>query len=199
MFPFAISLFIPWIYTLASYIDYIGNRTKYIESPYLPQAFDQIVQNVFIWLPISIYGLLTFYPAEISFQPWYIELTMLSFEFTVAEVWFYTIHRICHHKWFYFIHKKHHEVIHPIGILALYSHPLEALIVNNGSFYITHMLFTHSQFHVTAIIAMGIINTVLYSHSLHRRHYAHHKVHKYNYGHSLFMDKIFGTDLVKNK
>jgi len=195
MFPIAISLYLPWAYSLISYVDYIRNRKEYIKNPHLPKAFDQLIQNMFIWLPLSIYILLTNYPTSMAIKTWYTELIMLTFEFAFGEIWFYTLHRLCHHKWFYFLHKKHHEVIHPIGMLANYASPFEVTFVNSGSFYLTHIIFNHSQFHFVAVITIALFNTILYSHTpkIKEQHWIHHRTHKFNFGHSLFMDYLFGT------
>ena len=195
MFSFTISLYLPWCYSIISYLDYIQNRKKYIENPLLPKAFDQLIKNMFIWLPLRIFVLTTAYPVITPAHQWYYELFMLAFEFAFAEVWFYPIHRMCHHKWLYFLHKTHHEVLEPIGILANYASPFEVTVVNSGSFYLTHVLFGHSQFHFVAVITIAILNTILYSHTskIKKQHWIHHKTHKYNFGHSLFMDYVFGT------
>ena len=190
-----IALYAPWLYTIISYIDYIQNRKEYVCSKYLPGAFDQLIQNIFMWIPASIYILLVFFPSTIAIGRWYIEIGMLAMEFIIGEIWFYIFHRICHHKKFYFIHKKHHEIINPIGMLANYASPIEILFVNSGSFYITHMIFNHSQFHFMAIITIAFANTILYSHtsSIKEQHYIHHQTSKYNFGQSFFMDYIFNT------
>lgn len=52
------------------------------------------------------------------------------------EVCFYLSHRLLHHKALYkTVHKVHHEWTASIAIIALYSHPLEHLLVNLGSVF----------------------------------------------------------------
>lgn len=52
------------------------------------------------------------------------------------EICFYFSHRMLHYKWFYkHVHKVHHEWTASIAIIALYSHPVEHLIVNLGSVF----------------------------------------------------------------
>ena len=195
MFHIAISLYLPWCYSIISYFDYIQNRKDYIENPLLPKAFDQLILNMFIFLPMSIFTLTTIYPALTPFNMLHTELFMLAFEFAFAEIWFYTLHRLCHTKWLYFLHKRHHEVREPIGILANYASPFEVIVVNSGSFYLSHTIFNHSQFHFVAVITIALLNTILYSHTsnIKDQHWIHHRLHTYNFGHSLFMDNIFGT------
>lgn len=47
------------------------------------------------------------------------------------EIFFYYTHRLLHHKSIYkMIHKVHHEYQTPIGISAIYCHPIEHLLSN---------------------------------------------------------------------
>jgi fatty acid hydroxylase domain-containing protein 2 len=62
-----------------------------------------------------------------------IQIVVLDLFFCVLcyEVFFYSSHRLLHHKFFYsHIHKIHHEWQASISIIALYAHPLEFVIAN---------------------------------------------------------------------
>jgi fatty acid hydroxylase domain-containing protein 2 len=51
--------------------------------------------------------------------------------FLIREVTFYYSHRLLHAGVFYkYIHKQHHEFTSPIGISAMYCHPVEHVISN---------------------------------------------------------------------
>ena len=196
MFAIVAPLYTSWSYTVISYIDYVRNRSEYVNCDLLPAAFDQLIPNIFVWLPLSIYLLLSAYPTNISTRPWHVEIWMLAIEFLFGEIWFYSLHRLCHYKPFYFLHKKHHEIKEPIGMLAFYASAFEVTFINTGNFYATHIIFNHSQIHIIATITIGLLNTILYSHTplIKGQHHIHHRLHKFNFGHSLFMD-WFGTQL----
>ena len=49
----------------------------------------------------------------------------------IEEVCFYYVHRLLHHRSLYaLIHKQHHEFKAPIGIAAMYAHPIEHAFSN---------------------------------------------------------------------
>ncbi|CAL1289040.1 unnamed protein product [Larinioides sclopetarius] len=55
----------------------------------------------------------------------------LGFFIIIEEILFYYSHRLLHHSSIYkYIHKHHHEWTSPIGIVALYAHPIEHIICN---------------------------------------------------------------------
>eukprot|EP00658_Telonema_sp_P-2_P008722 TRINITY_DN13298_c0_g1_i4.p2 TRINITY_DN13298_c0_g1~~TRINITY_DN13298_c0_g1_i4.p2 ORF type:complete len:196 (+),score=18.39 TRINITY_DN13298_c0_g1_i4:418-1005(+) len=57
------------------------------------------------------------------------------------DAWFYWGHRLLHHPKLYWIHKKHHSFHATIGVAALFSHPIEGLLVNAGSTFVGPLLF----------------------------------------------------------
>lgn len=49
----------------------------------------------------------------------------------VEEVLFYYSHRLLHSRWFYGpIHKQHHQFKSPVGMAAIYAHPIEFIFSN---------------------------------------------------------------------
>ncbi|KAM7374675.1 hypothetical protein PAMP_007320 [Pampus punctatissimus] len=58
-------------------------------------------------------------------------LMELAFFSILEEVMFYYSHRLFHHSSLYkHYHKQHHEWTAPIGVVAIYAHPLEHMISN---------------------------------------------------------------------
>ena len=122
----------------------------------------------------------------------------------ISEVLFYTCHRISHHRFIYKrFHKKHHELKEPIGMGALYSHPLDALfgaIIPDG---IGIYLLGAHNYTIYFWIVLTVSFTILVAHSnfkdLSEYHDDHHRLTNYNYGNGFFMDKIFGTEITSNR
>ena len=55
----------------------------------------------------------------------------------IDEFLLYYGHRLLHHKKVYrYIHKMHHEFRAPVGLAAIYSHPVEMLLSNVGPLFI---------------------------------------------------------------
>ena len=114
------------------------------------------------------------------------------------DIIFYTLHRIEHHPIIYkAIHKKHHELVHPIAIGAVYAHPVDFYVGNIIPIVLSAYIISSNVlvYHIWVIIS--ILSTVFFSHSgfkniSHQQGY-HHTMYKYNFGISFFMDKIFGT------
>ena len=190
-----ITFLVPCTYMFFSYLDYSFNPISYQQNQTLPRAWKTLIWNLWFWYPLSLLILQYYVPIHSNFHSWTKELLSMAIEVVWGEIWFYTCHRLCHTKMGYAIHKKHHEIREPIGILALYAHPIELIVVNSGSVYITHCIFQHSLFHIIITIVGGLMNTILYSHSsqTQKEHYMHHKYHNVEFGWSLFMDQLFGT------
>lgn len=81
------------------------------------------------WRTGNLYTTLEAWP---SFQKFIFHIFLILL---IEEFFFYYLHRILHspllYKW---IHKQHHEFTSPIGISALYAHPLEYILGKNICF-----------------------------------------------------------------
>jgi methylsterol monooxygenase len=150
--------------------------------------------SVFTWLPIYIMG---------SF------CNLLGFEFSVlkmmfdmvaslfmADVLFYTTHKILHMKPFYqLFHKKHHELTAPIGVSALYMTVTDMYFANILPLYLPLIIVSAHPYTVILWMVLVNINTVIISHGgvkvLSDFHDNHHKYFNMNFGMNLIMDYIF--------
>ena len=125
----------------------------------------------------------------------YISLPLL------VDLFFYTVHRSLHNKYLFYFHKKHHELIHPIGIGSFYMSPVEfygALVIPIFSpLILLGSNFYHTQLWITLTVFNGICVAHSNTKNLSEFHDYHHNVtkgyFKYNYGTDIFMDILFGT------
>jgi sterol desaturase/sphingolipid hydroxylase (fatty acid hydroxylase superfamily) len=123
------------------------------------------------------------------------------------EIGFYYSHRLFHWPPLYKrVHKKHHEWTAPIGIVALYAHPLEHFLSNMipvglgpflaGSHIATMWLWYSVATVVTIISHCGYHFPLLPSSEFHD---FHHLKFNYNYGVFGFLDRLHGTDSLFRK
>lgn len=191
LFPF----YIVWLYTTCSYYDFTKNKELYVKTVDLNKV-KTIFYNVYLWLPVSMGTLLTLKPVTIECNSICLEILHLFLNILFGEIWFYSLHRMLHLKLFYKFHKKHHEITNTVGLLALYAHPFDAIVVNLGSIYALHIIFGFSALQIFIVGSYATITTVLQSHSStasNASHQLHHLRFNVNYGLNLFMDKLFKT------
>ncbi|XP_031428200.1 fatty acid hydroxylase domain-containing protein 2 [Clupea harengus] len=120
----------------------------------------------------------------------------------IEEVFFYYSHRLAHHPTFYkHIHKIHHEWTAPVGVIALYAHPVEHVVSNMlpalvgpillGSHLSTTCLWFTAALLVTTISHCGYHLPLLPSPEFHDYHHL-----KFNqcFGVLGVLDRLHGTD-----
>lgn len=191
LFPF----YAVWLYTACSYYDFTQNKELYAKQVDLNKV-ETIFYNVYLWLPASMGAVLTLKPVTADYHSPVLELLHLLMNIVGGEVWFYSLHRLLHTKLFYKFHKKHHEVANTVGLLALYAHPFDAIVVNMGSIYALHAVVGFSALQLFIVGSWATVNTVLQAHSCvasNAPHQLHHLKFNVNYGLDLFMDKFFKT------
>ncbi|XP_060564065.1 fatty acid hydroxylase domain-containing protein 2-like [Ruditapes philippinarum] len=121
----------------------------------------------------------------------------------VEEFFFYYTHRLLHHPRLYkHIHKKHHEWTAPIGIVAIYAHPIEHLFSNilppalgpllMGSHLATALLWFSIALLSTTISHCGYHLPLFPSPEAHDYH---HLKFNQNYGVLGVLDRLHGTDI----
>lgn len=124
----------------------------------------------------------------------FIELILLI---NVANLFFYWSHRLLHVSFFFrHIHAQHHEFMEPIGVAAMYAHPVEHLISNTLSFLLPLLLFSCGYRMMLALLSVASFTTVLYhtrSFEFFSDHLVHHQRFKTNFGFGRYLDEWFGT------
>ena len=128
----------------------------------------------------------------------------------IEEIIFYWSHKILHIPYFYKnIHKIHHEWVYPIALSCIYSHPLEFVFSNLLPTILTMLGFSYLNIPISIYFywfwgLIGFTNTV-WVHSGYSRskqydlHFYHHISFNYNYGISLFMDKLMKTNKTSDR
>lgn len=114
----------------------------------------------------------------------------------MADILFYTTHKILHLNPFYkLFHKKHHEITAPIGASALYMTVTDMYFANILPLYLPLIIVSAHPYTVMLWIVLVNINTVIISHGgikmLSDFHDNHHKYFNMNFGMNLIMDYLF--------
>lgn len=114
----------------------------------------------------------------------------------VFDIWFYWIHRMFHTIPYLYInfHKIHHHAIDVSPFDALVSSPFEGLISSHlPGILLMNLLNVHI---ITLYIIMLFAHIIVFlNHSTYdARHLIHHTKFNYNYGASIYMDILMGTN-----
>lgn len=123
----------------------------------------------------------------------------------VDEFLFYYAHRLLHHRSFYAkFHKLHHEFSSPIGLTAMYCHPVEMLVANVIPLFMGTVLFSSHLYMVLGWVVFGVLGTQTHHCGYHwpwmgfcdhpSFHDFHHEKFTCNFGSLTWLDKLHGTD-----
>ncbi|XP_048752717.1 fatty acid hydroxylase domain-containing protein 2-like isoform X2 [Ostrea edulis] len=167
-----------------------------------------LLNSTVVLLPgaVVLYFLLKWRDSDLSFTPPAIPTFFLHLSgfVVIEEIGFYYSHRLMHSSFLYKrVHKKHHEWTAPIGLTAVYSHPIEMLVTNLipflcgpvvfGSCLVTALWWFAIAFTVTIIHHSGYHLPLLPSPEFHD---FHHLKFTGNYGVLGVLDRLHGTDKV---
>jgi methylsterol monooxygenase len=115
----------------------------------------------------------------------------------VSNLLFYWCHRFLHLQFmFRYVHSKHHEFIDPVGVAALFAHPIEHLLANTLSFILPFVYLGTNYKIMLWLLALSSSIPVFYhsrSFNFFNDHLVHHQTFKYNFGFGGYLDKLFGT------
>ncbi|KAM9253963.1 fatty acid hydroxylase domain-containing protein 2 isoform 1-T1 [Dugong dugon] len=136
-----------------------------------------------------------------TFHWFLLELTIFTL---IEEVMFYYSHRLLHYPAFYKkIHKKHHEWTAPIGVIALYAHPIEHVASNMLPAMLGPLLMGSHLSSITMWISLVLITTTISHCGYHlpflpspEFHDYHHLKFTQCYGVLGVLDHLHGTDTV---
>ncbi|KAL5012160.1 hypothetical protein ScPMuIL_010711 [Solemya velum] len=139
-----------------------------------------------------------------TFQWVVFELIIFSL---VHEIWFYYSHRCLHQPLIYeYIHRYHHEWTSPIGITALYAHPLEHLVSNMMPSALGPLLMGSHLATGWMWFALALVSTTIAHCGYHfpllpspEAHDFHHLKINQNYGALGVLDRLHGTDMLFRK
>jgi len=177
------------------------NKTK------LLRCVKGVLINQFIVSPLfltAMYPVLLWrgnsYSRELTDFNW--SLVQLGICVLVEEFFFYYSHRLLHHPRFYkHFHKTHHEWTAPIGITAIYCHPVEFILSNIGPLFMGVLV---SKCHVATAwfwFSIAILQTTISHSGYHfpllpspEAHDFHHLKFNQNFGVLGVLDRLHGTD-----
>jgi fatty acid hydroxylase domain-containing protein 2 len=179
------------------YKDCIFN-TNIVESKKLESRYKKAIPLVaFNLIVVSYFVFLWFYsfysPREfnILFSIRDILITKIS-----GNICFYIAHKTFHKsKFLYKFHIVHHEFNYPVGIRAVYTHPVDYIFGNFIPLGITPFALGTDIFTLSFLTVLGSYKTVVEEHSdytYNRHHLNHHKYYNCNYG-ARWIDTFLGT------
>jgi sterol desaturase/sphingolipid hydroxylase (fatty acid hydroxylase superfamily) len=181
----------------------------------------QIVFNLCLLAPFTQITMHWFGDFESSLCTWmHFLLEQLFFAFWF-ETFFYFSHALLH--WgplMNHIHYKHHQMVHSIGLGAVYCHPVEMLVSNYLPFALPILLYHHLHWvwplslfatwcgiplgksHVESVVFWTMLAGIyiIFSHNgypfphSYPKHLVHHKTKRGNFGTLGLWDWVCGTD-----
>jgi len=133
---------------------------------------------------------------------WLTILVDLALFLIVQEVVFYYSHRLFHLPYIYpLVHRKHHQWTAPIGIVCIYTTPIEYLTGNGLSVFLGPLLCRSHIVTWWLWFALAHIGTTIHHSGYHlpgfpspQFHDYHHLTFQWNFGTLGLLDWLHGTD-----
>lgn len=140
----------------------------------------------YVWQPVEF---VSYY----QFTKDYVYLLFLS------ELPFYFCHRLMHTKLLRKYHQIHHEHTKLlVGMVGLYTHPVDFVVGNILPTIILPVLLNVDEFTMKVWLSVAILNNIIVHIGFKppRTHDIHHLRINKNYGYSLYMDNLLGTEKI---
>jgi len=200
LYPFIIHMSTYWLtcnFFFALDFKYLDpNHTNW--KKYGKAAITSLFNQVFISLP-TLYLLSNHLKDSVeksAYDSIMVTLLKIFLIVNLSNFLFYWCHRLLHNTYIYkHIHMKHHEFVEPIAVAAFYANPIEHLFANTLCFLIPFILIGSSYYIMIFMLTVGTFVTVLahVTYYANNEHVVHHKLYKYNFGFSGYIDMIFNT------
>lgn len=149
---------------------------------------------------------------------WEYSILKLGLVALMAEVWFYYMHRLMHHRWFYRWHADHHAFIQPYALAGLYCSVVEMIWVIQLAMFLPYQIVGLS-FGETLLSNVFVALSALKGHAglyfytnwprwtpqwiisvaASLDHDIHHRTLKVNFGILYLLDRIHGTHRLQYK
>ncbi len=205
-----LTYYLPFViaYTSLSFvfflIDVFAYKFKRLKKLKIDDITLEQLLDIYIKITPTVFINLFFLTAPIAFlvEKFYVKYNNLEpitivvdiyLTYILSQISFYWTHRLFHIPYLYQYHKKHHEIKIPVGMAAIYAHPLD-YYSNILSIGIVPVLIGVNPLLLNSWLVFSAFNTIV-AHSNFKdvkQHDIHHKLFKYNYG-AHWLDKLYNT------
>ncbi|XP_013413815.1 fatty acid hydroxylase domain-containing protein 2-like [Lingula anatina] len=176
---------------------------KKLKNAVLTVLFNQMVIGLpvcALWFVVMRWRGCQYTPESLPTFQWVL-LELLVFSLA-EEFFFYYSHRTFHHPRIYrLIHKRHHEWTAPIGIIALYAHPIEHIFSNMLPVFMGPTIMGSHMATSYLWLVLALLSTTVSHCGYHlpflpspEAHDFHHFKFTNNFGVLGVLDRLHGTD-----
>jgi sterol desaturase/sphingolipid hydroxylase (fatty acid hydroxylase superfamily) len=172
------------------------------------KVVNRLTQHCFV--TALMIPILSYIPPILAFSSgWTAYLSKFILLPLIAELWFYYMHRLMHHRFFYRWHADHHAFIQPYAFAGLYCSPVEMVLINQMTIALPCQLLGLSLIEIMLFSIVVALNVLKGHAALHLRkdvpkwipsiltqswdHDIHHKIMVGNYGVLYLLDRVHGT------